>query len=92
MGRRRDSTCRRLVDQAEHAYAVHEDDGAAEPAADRQEHEADERDHERPGVHGPMRVAAVPDERGDQEEDGRGQHRSHVPSRRPPDRRAPLER
>src|ERR1044072_7010279 len=33
MGRRRHCARRRLVDQAEHAHAVHEDDGAAPPAA-----------------------------------------------------------
>ena len=71
---------------------MHEDDGAAEPAAERQEREADQREHERPRVDRAVLVAAVADEGGDQEEDGRGQHRAHVPGRRPPERRAPVDR
>ena len=48
---------------------MHEHDRAAEPAAERQEREPDQRQDERPRVDRAVRVAGVADERGDQEED-----------------------
>src|ERR671937_113736 len=53
--------------------------GLAEPAAERQEAEADKGEDERPGLDGAARVAVVAGQRRDQEEDGRRQHRGHVP-------------
>src|ERR671934_120950 len=71
---------------------VHEHDGAAQPAAEGEEAEAEQREDERASLHGGVGIAAVADEDGDQEEDRRRQHRGHVQGRRLPQRRAPFDR
>src|SRR5215213_1397189 len=91
LGRRRrsDRTRTRLLHEIEDAHPVHEHDRAAEPAAEGQEAEPDEREDQRAGRHCAVDVASVPEDRREQEESRRGQHREQMQRGRAPQRAAP---
>jgi hypothetical protein len=61
------------VDEAEDAHAVNKDDRAAEPAAEGEEAEADQRQHEGSGADVSVFVACVAEDGHEREEDGRGE-------------------
>src|SRR5215207_4149058 len=84
-----DRSAGRLFDQIEHAHAVGEDHGAAEPAAEREEAEADQGQDESRPADLPVNVVAVADKRSEQEEHRRRHHRAQVERGGTPQRRTP---
>src|SRR5205085_2586609 len=81
---RADGAIDRLADEVQHAHAVDEDDGSAEPPAQGEEAEADDGQDERPGGDVASLEVVVAEDRGQAEEDRGRHHRAHVERRRLP--------
>src|SRR5829696_8461210 len=85
---RNDCAPSRFVDQLQHPHPVREDDRAAQPAAEGQECEPDQRQDKTRAADAAIDVVAVADDRRQQEEHGRRDHRGEMKGGGAPQRRA----